>query len=259
MLSFVEATRDSGNSHGFVLRRYTRLMLRSLASLFCALSVTLPVFAKTTEKSTFNFEGNLRTYYCFIPDEAGPLPLVVLLHGSHRDGRVMADAWKELAAKEHFIIAAPDSYDSASWQSDKDSPGFLRALIDQVNASHPVNSGRIYLFGHSGGAVYALLLALLDSVPYAAIAVHAGAVPAQNSDLFARAQRRIPIAIWVGDRDPFFPADLVKQTKTEFESNGFRVQLALLPSEGHSYEDVSASVNSQAWAFFQKAGLENRQ
>jgi poly(3-hydroxybutyrate) depolymerase len=235
-------------------------MLRSLASVFCALVLTSPAFSKTkTVKSTFSFEGNARTYYCFVPYQEGPLPLVVLLHGSQRNGLVMADAWQGLAAKEHFIIAAPDSYDAARWDSDNDSPGFLRAMISQVSASHPVDASRIYLFGHSGGAVYALALALLESELYSAVAVHAGALPAQNVNLFARAERKIPIAIWVGDRDPFFPTDLVKQTKTEFESRGFRMQLNVLPNKGHSYEDVSDGVNREAWAFFQKAGSENRQ
>ena len=234
-------------------------MLRPLASLFCALLLTSPALSKTKiTESTFNFEGKVRTYYCFIPEQDGPLPLVVLLHGSGRNGLVMADAWKGLAAKEHFIIAAPDSYDPSRWDSDVDSHGFLKAMISQVNASHAVDANRIYLFGHSGGAVFALGLALLQSDLYAAVAVHAGALPAGNSDLLGRAPRRIPIAIWVGDRDPFFPIDLVKETKTKFESSGFRVQLTVLPNKPHSYEDVSDSVNRDAWAFFQKAVSEMR-
>jgi poly(3-hydroxybutyrate) depolymerase len=232
---------------------YTGPMFRSLAALFCALLLTSTAFSKSQMKSTFNFEGKVRTYYCFIPDQEGPLPLVVLLHGSQRNGLVMADAWKGLAAKQHFIIAAQDSYDPSRWDSDNDSPGFLRAMIDQVNAGHPVDASRIYLFGHSGGAVYALALALMESEVYAAVGVHAGALPSQNVNLLARAERKSPIAIWVGDRDPFFPADLVKQTKTEFESTGFHVQLTVLPNQGHSYEDVSDRVNREAWAFFQRA------
>lgn len=235
---------------------YTGPMLRSLASLFCALLLASPGSSKSRMKSTFNFEGKVRTYYCFIPNQEGPMPLVVLLHGSQRDGLVMVDAWKGLAAKEHFIIAAPDSYDPSRWDSDQDSPGFLRAVISQVSASHPVDASRTFLFGHSGGAVYALALALMESEVYAAVGVHAGALPDQNLNLFARAERKIPIAIWVGDRDPFFPTDLVKQTKTEFESKGFRVQLTVLPNTGHTYEDVSDRVDSEAWAFFQRAASE---
>jgi hypothetical protein len=119
---------------------------RSLALIFCGLLLATTVLAKDNMKSSFRFEGKLRTYYCFVPDREGRLPLVVLLHGSGRDGLVMAEAWRSLAAKEQFIIAAPDSYDSWAWQSDKDSPNFLRAMVEQVNARHPVDASRIYLF-----------------------------------------------------------------------------------------------------------------
>jgi poly(3-hydroxybutyrate) depolymerase len=213
-------------------------MRRLLALIICTLLLVAPVLAKSKMKFTFKFEGKSRTYYCYAPDKEGRLPLVVLLHGSGRDGLVMADAWKDLAAREQFIIAAPDSYDPWSWQSDRDSPNFIRAMIQQVNVSHPVDSTRIYLFGHSGGAVYALMLALVESDFYAATAIHAGALYPQNYSLFAKARRHMPIAIWVGDRDSFFPTDLVKDTKAEFESNGFHVQLTILPNQTHSYESV---------------------
>jgi poly(3-hydroxybutyrate) depolymerase len=227
---------------------------RSIALiLFSILSLASPALAKDNMKSTFRFEGKQRTYYFFAPDKEGPLPLVVLLHGSGRNGLVMADAWKSLAAKEQFIIAAPDSYDSWAWQSDKDSPNFLRAMVEQVNARHPVDASRIYLFGHSGGAVYALMLALVESEYYAATAVHAGTLAPGHYNLFAQARRHMPIAIWVGDNDSFFPVAAVRETKKDFETNGFSVQLTILPNETHSYN--AGGVASSAWQFFRKTQL----
>jgi poly(3-hydroxybutyrate) depolymerase len=230
------------------------ILQRSVVLTFCGLLLAAPAFAKDNMKTVFKFEGKWRTYYFFAPDKEGPLPLVVLLHGSGRNGAVMADAWKGLALKEQFIIAAPDSYDSAAWQSDVDSPNFIRAMVEQVNSHHPVDDSRIYLFGHSGGAVYALALALIESEYFAATAVHAGALAPENYKLFARAKRRMPIAIWVGDRDSFFPVSLVKATKTEFESHAFHVELTILPNQTHSYD--AADVNGKAWEFFQKTRME---
>ncbi|MGC1647558.1 MAG: PHB depolymerase family esterase [Candidatus Sulfotelmatobacter sp.] len=229
------------------------ILQRSLALTFCGFLLAAPALAKDKMKTGFKFEGKWRTYYFFAPDKEGPLPLVVLLHGSGRNGAVMADAWKGLALKEQFIIAAPDSYDSAAWQSDKDSPSFIRAMVEQVDTQHPVDASRIYLFGHSGGAVYALMLALVESEYFAATAVHAGALSPENYNLFARAKRRMPIAIWVGDRDSFFPVNLVTATKKEFESHGFHVELSILPNQTHSY--VAADVNGKAWEFFQKTAI----
>jgi poly(3-hydroxybutyrate) depolymerase len=228
--------------------------------MYCLLLFIHTAFAKQPlQKLTLPFDGKSRTYYCYIPDDPRPLPVVVLLHGSGRDGHQMADPWKSLAASEHFIIAAPDSYDPAAWDSDKDPPEFLHAVVDQVKALHPIDENRIYLFGHSGGAVYALAIALIDSEYYAATAVHAGALRPQNYSLFARAKRHMPIAIWVGDHDGFFPIDSVRATETAFKSHGFDLKLTVMMNRSHSYEEVAEDVNRQAWKSFSAASLQPNQ
>jgi poly(3-hydroxybutyrate) depolymerase len=212
---------------------------------------------ETATRLTFEFADNSRTYYCFIPDQAGPLPLVVLLHGSGRNGQVMVDAWKDLALKEHFIVAAPDSYNSSAWAFKTDSPAFFHAVVEQVKRRHAVDESRIYLFGHSAGAVHALVLAIVDSRFYAATAVHAGALPpGYESLLFAQADRRMPIAIWVGSKDPLFSVDAVTATKHLFEANGFQVKLAVIPDHDHNYYLISDEVNRNAWDFLRTARLD---
>ena len=171
----------------------------------------------------------------------------------------MLDAWKVLAASEQFMLAAPDSLDAAVWDSKYDSPAFLHAVVAQVGAMHAVDPQRIYLFGHSGGAVYALALALIDSDYYAATAVHAGALPDQSHRLFPYATRHMPVALWVGDHDPAFGIDRVTETRDLFKAQGFDVQLSILKSHGHEYSEVAETVNRQAWTFFQGASLPDAQ
>ena len=205
-------------------------------------------------KLTFEFAGKLRTYYSFVPDGEVPLPLVVLLHGSGRNGQVMVDAWRDLASEEHFIVVAPDSYDPAGRGVKMDSPEFLRAVVEQVKPRHAVDESRIYLFGHSAGAVHALVISIIDSQFYAATAVHAGALPpGYEKQLFSRADRRLPIAIWVGAEDPLFSVAAVTETKRLMEQNGFQVQLSVIPNHDHNYYAISDQVNSSAWDFLKKA------
>lgn len=206
-------------------------------------------------RNTFEFAGNTRTFYTFVPKVEGPLPLVLLLHGSGRNGRVMVDAWAALAAKEHFIVAAPDAYDPAFWQFKMDPPDFLHAVVEQVNVKHAVDRNRIYLFGHSAGAEYALLLAILDSHYFAAVAAHAGELQPDHSKLFAYAGRRMPIAIWVGDQDLLFPVEQVTATKKEFEANGFPIILSVIPHHDHNYYAISNEINAGAWDFLKKTQL----
>jgi poly(3-hydroxybutyrate) depolymerase len=206
---------------------------------------------------TFEFAGNSRKYYCFIPDVGGPMPLVVLLHGSGRNGQVMIDAWKDLALREHFIVAAPDAYNSSGWAFKTDSPAFFHAVVEQVKTIHAVDEARIYLFGHSAGAVHALVLAIVDSEYYAATAVHAGALPpGYEKLLFSQADRRMPIAIWVGSKDPLFSVEAVTATKQQFEANGFHVKTFIIPDHDHNYYLISNEINQQAWDFLKATSME---
>jgi poly(3-hydroxybutyrate) depolymerase len=230
--------------------------LGCIALIFCAFLFAVPASAKeTATQSTFEFAGKSRTYYSFVPEAQGPLPLVLLLHGSGRNGKIMVDAWKDLASREHFILAAPDSFDSSNWDFEADPPAFFHAVVEQVKAKHAVDESRIYLFGHSAGAGHALLLAILDSDTFAAIAVHAGALTPENFHLFAYAKQRMPIAIWVGNQDFHFPLDIVIATKKEFESHGFHVELSVIPGHDHNYYAISDKVNREAWDFLKKTQL----
>ena len=227
-----------------------------IALLFCAFLLALPALAKVTvTRSVFEFNDYKRTYYWFVPDVAGPLPLVVLLHGSGRDGAVMANAWKDLAAREHFMIAAPDSYNSALWETVDDTPEFLHAVVDQVRAVHPVDDNRIYLFGHSGGASYGLILALVDSEYFAAIALHAGALGPENYGLFKQATQKTPIAIWVGSKDQNFPVEDVLATKRAFEAHGFHLDVHVLQGQTHNYDNFSEELDNYAWTFLKDKKL----
>jgi len=228
----------------------------AFALLFCAFLLAVPALAKVTvTRSVFEFNENKRTYYWFVPDVPGPLPLVVLLHGSGRDGAVMANAWKDLAAKEHFMIAAPDAYNSALWETQDDTPEFFHALVDHVRAVHPVDDSRIYLFGHSAGASYGLILDLIDSEYFAAIAIHAGALGPENYRLFEQATQKTPIAIWVGSKDLNFPVEDVLATKRAYEAHGFHVDVHVLQGQTHNYDNFSEELDNYAWSFLKDKKL----
>src|SRR5262245_6057706 len=160
-------------------------------------------------KEALESQGKKRTYYLMVPDSAkstASVPLIVLLHGSGRNGLSLMDKWKEIASREGIIIAGPDSRDSQGWQIPGDGPGFIHELVEALKAKYPVNPRRIYLFGHSAGAVFALNLSMMESEYFAAAAVHAGswrteaALPARGY-----AERKTPMAIVVAARDRSLP------------------------------------------------------
>jgi len=224
--------------------------------IFCVLAcVSLAHAKEKLNKLAFSFAGHSRTYYSYVPNETTAMPVVVLLHGSGWDGRELADPWKSLATAEHFIIVAPNSLHADTWSLKDDSPEFLHQVVNQIKATHAIDETRIYLLGHSGGARYALALALIDSEYYAATAAHAGALSPQSVRFFGVAKRHMPVAICVGDQDSLFPLASVKATKALFDEHGFQTELFIMPNHTHDYDEVSGEVDRRAWDFFHKTQL----
>ena len=245
-------------SGGFLMRSGVTALLAA------ALLAAVPTHGRRqapkdpVERLTFTWDGVQRTYLCLIPsapDARAALPVVVLLHGSDHVGSEMTGAWRGLAVKKGLILVAPDSLRSEVWNLESDSPAFLHAAVEQVAARHPVDRKRIYLFGHSGGANYAIVLALVDSGYFAAAGAHAGALNEDDDKLFQYAQRKTPLALWVGNQDPLFSVERVTQTRDAFAAHDFPVQLIVIPNHGHLYEDVSMQVNQEAWDFFRQHAL----
>jgi poly(3-hydroxybutyrate) depolymerase len=202
-------------------------------------------------KLTMAFGGRDRTYYLLAPDTAKPAPLLVLLHGSGGNGLFMLQRWKDIASREDVILLAPDSlHADEGWDLHTDGPDFIHALIDTVAVGHPVDYRRLYLFGQSGGAVYTLTLAMLESEYFAAAALHGGAWRRTDEyQVMDYARRKIPVSIWVGDRDEYFSTASVNSTQRILSGAGFPVDLNLLKDRRHSLLDVPIDFNDKVWAF----------
>src|SRR5690349_4299047 len=125
--------------------------------------------------------------------------MVVLLHGSGRDGRSLLDPWRKLADREGLILVAPNAINPAVWQTVLDGPEALISIIENVKKQYAVDSTRIYLFGHSGGAVFGLFMLLWKPTYFAAVSIHAGALPqwseGEAQQAARAAKRKTPIHI----------------------------------------------------------------
>ncbi len=211
-------------------------------------------------KETLTANGKKRTYYLFAPSsiKGGPaVPLIILLHGSGRNGQSLVEKWKDLAAEKSLVIVGPDAINPQTWSATEDGPEFLRNLIEAVSSNYPINPRRVYLFGHSGGAVFALNLSMMESEYFAATAVHAGSWRDQNEpSIMDYAKRKIPLAILLGDRDENFPLSSVKTTETVLKDRGFPIEVTVLKGHDHWYYDLASEINRQAWAFLERHELK---
>lgn len=242
-----------------------KVALLSSVFLLCSLifcSSSAPAQDKSDKsnqivKETIVSNKKKRTYYLFVPATAkAPAPLIVLLHGSGRNGMSLVEKWKDLAGKEGVIIAGPDAEGGSGWSEPRDGPDFLHDLVEYLESKYPINPRRVYLFGHSAGAVFALIMSTVESEYFAATAIHAGAFRTPDEyKTISNATRKIPLAIWVGTVDPFFHLTDVRATRDAFRSSGFSIEVTEMPGHDHWYYDLAPGINHDAWEFLKKYEL----
>jgi poly(3-hydroxybutyrate) depolymerase len=237
--------------------------MKHLAVLFTALWLCPALLTAAPGKITkevFTTNGTKVTYYLFVPPSvtpASPAPLIILLHGSGRNGLTLVEPWKDLAAKEGVILAGPDAQESHGWSFPEDGPDALCALVTMLREHYRVNPRRVYLFGHSAGAVFALDMSMFESEFFAATAVHAGAwrEPAEF-DLIKYARRQLPMAIFVGDRDRFFSISAVNATRDALKERSFPVEVTVIKNHDHDYYGTASKTNAAAWVFLKGIELQ---
>ena len=227
-----------------------------MTSLKLALVLLLTFFpgpANQITKQKFESQGKQRTYYLFVPElaeQANNPPLLVLLHGSGRNGLSLVEKWKDLANKEGFIIVGPDALSSDHWSIPEDGPEFIHDLVEALIKQYRVDPRRVYLFGHSAGAVFGLNLAMFESEYFAALAVHAGSWRSKEEYMnIELAKRKIPIMIIVGDRDNFFSLDSVSSTESALKERQFPIEVKIMKGHDHWYYDLAPQINQDAWSF----------
>jgi predicted esterase len=213
---------------------------------------------QTTYTVTVN--GQARSYQIYAPSRGSndrPRPAILLLHGSQRSGVSLVEKWKAIADRDDIILIGPHGLNKG-WSMEADGPAFFNAVLEDANTHHKIDRTRLYLFGHSLGANYALYLSVLYSGVFAATALHAGQFnAAADYALVAQAQRKIPVAIFVGTQDPLFPLYQVRQSAQSFASQGHVAALYVLSGHNHWYYDIAPFVNQQAWDFLSQYSLGN--
>ncbi|MBC7880784.1 MAG: dienelactone hydrolase family protein [Anaerolineae bacterium] len=196
--------------------------------------------------------GTKHTYYLFVPEAMSPklkVPLIILLHGSNRNGQSMIKEWIGIANEQRVILAAPNSDSPIGWSLPIDGPQLLYDLTELLKSQYALDSRRIYLFGHSAGARFALLMSLIESQYFAATAIHAGNLQQQNYFMIPLSIRKIPISIQVGVNDQFSPQNSIRETVNILRDSQFPLQLIEISNHDHNYYEISSRINRSAWEF----------
>ena len=156
------------------------------------IALQLPISAPAADGPLVPHRIGNRTYQSFVPARNGRLPLVIALHGGGGNGAQVAKSAGLIdeAAKEGFVLALPEGSSRfgklETWNAGGccayamrekiDDIGFIRALIDELERTQPVDPKRIYVVGMSNGGMMAERVAIELGDRIAGAAVFVGAL-----------------------------------------------------------------------------------
>jgi dienelactone hydrolase len=63
------------------------------------------------------------------------------------------------------------------------------------------------------------------------------------------------MAIFVGDRDQFFPVSAVNATRDSLKEAAFPVEVTIIKGHDHNYYGTAAKTNTAVWAFLKGVEL----
>lgn len=192
-------------------------------------------------------------YVLYVPHHDTPAPVLVLLHGAGDTPEPMVDAWRRLAGREGIVLIAPSLPRVAAFEAL--APGVFRCMVEEVKSLTAVDPRRVYLFGHSMGGYLGYDAALLESRYFAAAAIHAMGIAPDYDWIVGKAARKIPIAIYIGDRDQLVPLAGVRRTRDLLLADSFPLHYVELKGHDHDYYALSGRVDADAWKFLQRQAL----
>ncbi len=195
-------------------------------------------------------------YLYFSPENGKALPAVVLLHGAGDRAANMLDAWRRIAEKQKIVLLAPELPRDLKFEDA--APQVFRCMVEDAKQVVAIDPQRVYLFGNSMGGYLAFDGAMFESQYFAAVAVHANRIAPDYEWIVTRAQRKTPIAIYIGDHDQFFSQDAVRKTRDLLHKAGFPVHYVELDRHDHNYYARADEINADAWMFMKEFSLPSR-
>ena len=135
--------------------------LAFLVVLFCFI---VNARAAETVRYTMKYKGEVRTYWLYVPEGAGPAtPLVLVLHGYGGSAEGYCPSMLEVAEREGFAVCYPqgekDAKGKTGWNVgydvqqglERDDVGFVKALVKHLRKTHRIGKDNVFMSGMSNG------------------------------------------------------------------------------------------------------------
>jgi pimeloyl-ACP methyl ester carboxylesterase len=174
-------------------------------------------------------------YYLYVPRQrpAGPLPVIVFLHGSFGNFKTYTWVWAKLAEARGFVIIAP-SYGFGNWRRPAGDHIVPRVLDDAARVVE-IDRRRIYLAGLSNGGFGVARQGLASPELFRGLIFISPVMDAEivDSPDFLRAWRDRPLLVLAGRADERIPLQYVAKRVSALKTGGVDVTCVTYPAEDH--------------------------
>ncbi|MBY0611573.1 MAG: alpha/beta fold hydrolase [Beijerinckiaceae bacterium] len=264
---------------------------RLLALWLLAASLSAPASALERETVPVTVEGTTINAYLYLPEGKGPFPLLVMSHGSPRDGNGRSgygagtlSAEAKAFAESGVAVAVPvrrgyggigewaEAYGPCDrpdyYRAGVETARDIRATVAALKQRRDIDPARIALIGHSAGGFGSVAAGAGGGVR--AIVNFAGGRGSRGPDDVCAQEKLVEAMsrygassrapeLWVySQNDHFFGPDLARRMHAAFTSAGGKATFIAAPaygSDGHHYFGAVSSWKPEVDAFLKRTGI----
>ncbi|WP_197444023.1 PDZ domain-containing protein [Maioricimonas rarisocia] len=189
--------------------------------------------------------GDERRYWAYVPDQLNldyDYGLLVWLHpaGDTMESDVLQQ-WRAICERRGIILVGPKAGDISGWTPD--DAGFVKAVIEEMRQTYPIDPARIAVHGFAEGGGFAHFVGFRNRELIRGISTVAAPIripPPTNTPEY-----RLQFHFISGEEDAL--AEAIEETVEGLRKMGYPTSAITLPETGRVYPDASTIEALAGW------------
>jgi len=189
--------------------------------------------------------GDERRYWAYVPDQLNldyDYGLLVWLHptGDTMESDIL-EQWRAICERRGIILVGPKAGNISGWTPD--DAGFVKAVIEEMRQTYPIDPARIAVHGFAGGGNFAHFVGFRNRELIRGISTVAAPIripPPSNTPEY-----RLQLHFISGEEDAL--AEPIEETVEGLRQMGYPTTWISLPETGRAYPDEATIERLAGW------------